>query len=69
VTKAIKAGLLAISAESLGNEHEAEQAARTAGALARKAGADLDQLYSALPGISAAALSWNSIVDGWYDAA
>jgi len=69
MNKAIKAGRLAISAEHIGNEHEAEQAARTAGALARRAGADLDTLYASLDGIARAELSWNAMVDGWYQAA
>lgn len=69
-SKAIKAGRLAISAEALGNESEAAQAATTCGRLARAAGLDLEAIHAALkPDISRAELTWHYMVDGWYEAA
>lgn len=68
--KAVKAGRLAISAEQLGNESEAAQAATTAGRLARAAGVDLEALHAALaPDITRAELTWHYMVDGWYGVA
>ncbi len=68
IEKAIKAGKLAVSAEKIGNELEAEQAANTCGRIAADAGISLDHLWGALPGINNAGLSWNCMVDAWYDA-
>ena len=70
IKKAIKAGTLAISAELVGSELEAEQAARTCGRLAALAGLTTAQLHARLcPAIRLADLAWNSMVDGWFDAA
>lgn len=66
--KVRKAALLACSAERIGSEHEAEQAARTAGALCRADGMDLDVLWEGVPELHAAPLAWNSVVDGWHGA-
>ncbi|HWU86522.1 MAG TPA: hypothetical protein VN253_04580 [Kofleriaceae bacterium] len=69
-SKAVKAGLLACSAETLGNEAEAVTAATTAGRLARREGLTLDALHAALgTKVATADLAWNYMVDGWYEAA
>ncbi len=69
--KAVKAGTLAISAEKIGSEDEAVQAARTCGQLTLRAGHTLDDVYAELTeaGIKCAYLTWNCIVDGYFDAA
>lgn len=69
--RALSSARLAISAESIGSDHEADAAARRAGSLARQAGLSLDDLYITLQpdGIVTAELSWHVMVDGWYDAA
>jgi hypothetical protein len=65
--KAIKTALLAISAENIGNEHEAATAAYRAGQLAHLAGVRTSDLHSL--GFAKAQLAWAYFVDGWYDAA
>lgn len=67
-SKAVKAARLAVSAERIGSELEATQAARIAGELARRAGLSLDQLDVAVGGFCHSALSWCVAVDAWYDA-
>lgn len=68
--RSLAAARLAISAESIGSDHEADAAARRAGALARQAGITLEGLWTELQpaGIVSAELSWHVMVDGWYDA-
>lgn len=68
MNKAIKAATLAISAESLDNHGECTAAANRAGQLAFSAGMTLDNLVEAVPGICAAGLTWNTVVDAWYEA-
>lgn len=65
----IKALDLAISNEHLGNDAECETAARTAGRCARLAGFDLEQVWRAVPDMGAHSMTWNYVVDGWYEAA
>lgn len=67
--RAIKSLDLAIGAEKIGSNDECALAARTAGCLARKAGFELDQVWRSVPDMGAYSMTWNCIVDGWYDAA
>ncbi len=68
-SKAIKALDLAVSAEQIGSDMECVQAARTAGSLAQRAGFDLDQVWRSVENMGQFSITWNSVVDGWYDAA
>lgn len=68
LTKAIKAGKLAISEETIGNDIGARAAAIMCGELANKGDQDLDGLYQILGlDVNYSPLAWNYIVDGWYD--
>lgn len=69
--RALKAALLAISAERIGSEEECQTAALTCGRMARSNGRTLDEVHEALvpDGIYDASLTWNYIVDGWYGVA
>lgn len=68
--KANKAMVLALSALAMGNEHEADAAGRSAGALARSAGFTCEDVWNAYPELRDASTHpvWNAVVDGWYDA-
>lgn len=66
--KAIKAARLAVSADRIGSEFEATQAARTAGELARRAGLSLDELDAAVGSMCQSSLAWCVAVDAWYGA-
>lgn len=68
-TKAVKAALLAISADRIGSEHEVIAAGALAGSLWFRAGGNLLDLHIALcdHGIERADTAWACIVDGWFD--
>lgn len=66
--KAVKAGRLAVSAEQLGNDDEAHQAGKTAGALAAAADMTLAQLDAEVGRMCAASIAWSAAVDAWYEA-
>lgn len=67
--KAIKAGLIACSAERAGAGETAADAARLAGRLAFRAGMTTDALLDALrPSVTDDMVSWHIAVDSWHAA-
>lgn len=68
--KVVKCARLAISAEGIGSDHEALQAARTCGTLAAKVGHTLEQVWVGLVqyGLPQASATWHTIVDAHYSA-